>query len=399
VTDHKAGITLAETPPVSDRNTLASIVERVRPADLAERMVARFSDSNPGYRRLPQPVLAGQILDISRRNVELFFRYLAVGQPPGDEDLRAFRRSAKDRATEGMPLEDLLHAYRLGSRIGWHALEEAALEHERPSLLHGTEILLDYIDQVTAAVSQAYLEERQHLVSEEERQLRNLLDALIGGRTLPAELRGLAEQVGLPLSDCFRPFAAAVHEAPVRRHSELASALRDRGVLALTEGVRVAGLAPDDDAASMPELGDDVVVALAPSTPRANLASALDDMRLLADLGRRLGRTGIIAVDELLPELLLASAPRVANALIQRVIGPLEADRPQRTAYLIETLSVYLESGLDRRSAAKRLHVHPNTLDYRLRQVHELTTLDVHRPGDLVLVVLALRQQELSDTT
>jgi hypothetical protein len=298
-----------------------------------------------------------------------------------------------------MPLEDLLHAYRLGSRIGWHALQEAALPYERPSLLHGAGILLDYIDQVSAAVSQAYLEERQHLVSEEERQLRNLLDALIEGGTLPAELRGLAEQVGLPLSDWYRPFAAAVHEAPARRHSELASALRDRGVLALTEGVRVAGLAPHEDAASVPELGGDVVIALAPPTKRAKLASALDDMRLLADLGRRLGRTGIVAGDELLPELLLASAPRVANALTERVIGPLEADRPQRTADLIETLSVYLEMGFDRQSAARRLHVHPNTLDYRLRQVRELTTLDVHRPRDLVLVVLALRQQELSDTT
>jgi hypothetical protein len=360
-------------------------------------MVARFSGSIPGYRRLPQPMLLGQILDISRRNVELFFRYLAVGQPPGDEDLAAFRRSAKDRATEGMPLEDLLHAYRLGSRIGWNALAEAALVDERPSLLHGAEVLLDYIDRVSAAVSQAYLEERQHLVSEEERQLRNLLDALIGGGTLPAELRGLAEQMGLPLTDSYRPFAAAVHEAPARRHSELASTLRDRGVLALTEGVRVAGLAPDGDPASMPGLGGDVVVALAPLTPRADLATALDDMRLLADLGRRLGRTGIVAVDELLPELLLASAPRLAEAVTQRVLGPLQAGRPQRTADLVETLSVFLDSGLDRRSAARRLHLHPNTLDYRLRQVHELSALDVRRPEDLVLVVLALRQRELSD--
>jgi hypothetical protein len=362
-------------------------------------MVARFSDSIPGYRRLPQPVLVGQILDISRRNVDLFFRYLAVGQPPGDEDLAAFRRSAKDRASEGMPLEDLLHAYRLGSRIGWNALEEAALPDERSALLHGAEVLLDYIDQVSAAVSQAYLEERQHLVSEEERQLRNLLDALIDGGTLPAELRALAEQVGLPLTDQYRPFAAAVHEAPARRHSELASALRDRGVLALTEGVRVAGLAPNGNVASMPGLGNDVVVALGRSTPRADLASALDDMRLLADLGRRLGRTGLVAVDELLPELLLASAPRFASELRQRVLGPLETGRPQRTADLVKTLSVYLDSGLDRRSAATRLHVHPNTLDYRLRQVHELSALDVHRPEDLVLVALALRERELSDAT
>jgi hypothetical protein len=297
-----------------------------------------------------------------------------------------------------MPLEDLLHAYRLGSRISWSALEDAARPRERPSLLHGTELLLDYIDQVSAAVSHAYLAERQHLVSEEERQLRNLLDALVGGGALPAELHGLAEQVGLPLTDRYRPFASAVHGAPARRHSELASALRDRGVLALTEGVRVAGLAPDGDPGSMAALGDgDVVVALAPPTQRADLATALDDMRRLADLGRRLGRTGIVAVDELLPELLLDSAPRVAEVLRQRVLGPLQDGPARRTADLVNTLSVYLDSSLDRRSAAQRLHVHPNTLDYRLRQVHELTGLNLHRPEHIVLVVLALRQLELGD--
>ena len=389
-------MTLAETPPASDRDTLASIVQRVKPADLAERMVSRFQGSIPGYRRLPQHVLVGQILDISRRNVELFFRYLAEDQGPSHEDLAAFRRSAKDRASEGMPLEDLLHAYRLGGRIGWNALEEAALPQERPSLLHGAELLLDYIDQVSAAVSQAYLEERQHLVSEEERQLRNLLDALVAGGTLPAELRALAEHLGLPLTDRYRPFAAAVREAPARRHSELASALRGHGILALTEGVRVAGLAPDGDTLLTATLGSDVVVALAPPTARATLATALDDVRLLADLGRRLGRTGTVAVDELLAELLLASAPRVAGALRHRVLGPLEDGRSQRAADLLETLSAYLDTNLDRRRTARRLHVHPNTLDYRLRQVRELTGLDVHRPQDLVLVALALRQRELA---
>ncbi len=385
-----------DAKPTSDRDALAAIIQRVSPGDLAERMVTRFSDRIAGYRRLPQPVLAGQILDISRRNVDLFFRYLLDGEGPSDEDLAAFRRSAKDRATEGMPLEDLLHAYRLGGRIGWNALEEAALPHERSSLLHGAELLLDYIDRVSAAVSQAYLEERQHLVSEEERQLRSLLDTLVEGGTPPTELRALAEQLGLPLSDRYRPFAAAVPGALARRHSELASALRGQGILALTEGARVAGLAPDGEAPLPPALVEGVVVALAPATPRSTLASSLDDMRLLADLGRRLGRTGTIGVDELLPELLLASAPRVADALHHRVLGALGDHRPQRAADLLETLVAYLDSGLDRRRAAQRLHVHPNTLDYRLRQIHEHTGLDVHRPDDLVLVALALRQHELT---
>ena len=104
----------------------------------------------------------------------------------------------------------------------------------------------------------------------------------------------------------------------------------------------------------------------------------------------------MVAVDELLPELLLASAPRVADAIRHRVFGALERGRPQRASELLQTLTTYVDSKLDRRLAARRLHVHSNTLDYRLRQVHELSGLDVHRPDDLVLVVLALRQCELT---
>ena len=50
---------------------------------------------------------------------------------------------------------------------------------------------------------------------------------------------------------------------------------------------------------------------------------------------------------------------------------------------------------LDRREAAEQLHVHPNTLDYRLGRAAELTGLDLGRPDDLVLTVLALKQRAL----
>jgi DNA-binding PucR family transcriptional regulator len=37
----------------------------------------------------------------------------------------------------------------------------------------------------------------------------------------------------------------------------------------------------------------------------------------------------------------------------------------------------------DRRAAAHALHVHPNTVDYRLRRISELTGLSAHRTEDL----------------
>src|SRR5206468_4696284 len=127
----------------------------------------------------PESVIAGQILDVSRSNVELFFRSITELRGPTEEELVPFRESARSRAEEGLPLEDLLHAYRLGGRLGWQALMEAARPDEYPALLVGAELLMRYIDSVSAAVAQTYLDEHQHLVSEEERRQRALVEALI----------------------------------------------------------------------------------------------------------------------------------------------------------------------------------------------------------------------------
>jgi DNA-binding PucR family transcriptional regulator len=55
-------------------------------------------------------------------------------------------------------------------------------------------------------------------------------------------------------------------------------------------------------------------------------------------------------------------------------------------------VATYVGSGGNRRHAAERLHVHPNTLDHRLRRARQLTGLNLDDRGDLAVMVLALRQ-------
>jgi hypothetical protein len=371
---------------------LGAVIARVEPADVAERMVARFRSEIAGYRRLPEPVVAGQIYEICRQNVELFFRSILEDREPGGADLEEFRESARARAGEGMPLEDLLHAYRLGGRMGWQAITEAARDDERTALLGGAERLMDYVDRVSAAVAQAYLDERQHVVSEEERQLRELFDTLVCDGPVSAGLQELAETVGFPLLERYRPFSLSMPGAGAYEHAQMAESLRARGLLALTEGDRVSGL-DAGDGASLP--ADSALVAVGEPTARSDLPDALDELRLLGDLGRRLGRRGRLEPDAFLAELLLARSPRLAEMAYQRALGPLVAYAERRESDLIDTLAAFLECDLDRRRAAERLHVHPNTLDYRLRRVEELTQLDLSHPDDLVLTTLALKQRAL----
>jgi hypothetical protein len=381
----------------NERTLLSALVDRVSPPEIARQMVAAFRSEIAGYTRLPDSVLAGQILAVSQRNVELFFRSITELRGPTEEELLPFRESARSRAEEGLPLEDLLHAYRLGGRLGWRALLEAARPDEYPALLAAAELLMRYIDSVSAAVAQTYLDEHQHLVSEEERRQRALVEALIHPEREIPSLRDLAERVGFPLAERYRPFAKAVPGAPTHAHSQLASALRSRGVLALTEGDRVTGLAAEDadEAVFARPRG---LFALGKPVPRAELAAALDDTRLLIDLGRREGMDGAVEADAFVLELFLARAPDLASRLTERVLGPLEAYAERRSSGLLETLEAFLECGLDRRRAAQQLHVHPNTLDYRLRRIADLTGLEPGRPRDLALLELAVAQRKLTPT-
>jgi PucR-like helix-turn-helix protein len=385
---------MASTLTPTERDLLSALVDRVDSADIARRMVSAFRSEISGYTRMPESVLTGQIFDVSQRNVELFFRSITEMRGPTEEELVPFRDSARSRAEEGLPLEDLLHAYRLGGRLGWEALMEAARPDEYPALLVGAELLMRYIDSVSAAVAQTYLDEHQHLVSEEERRQRALVEALVHPERETPTLHDLAERVGFPLAPRYRPFAKTLPGAPTHAHSQLASALRARGVLALTEGDRVTGLAAEDVDESVFSRPHGLF-ALGGPAPRAELAAALDDMRLLLDLARREGLEGPVEADAFVLELLLARAPDLSSRLTKRVLGPLEDYAERRGSGLLETLEAFIACALDRRRTAQQLHVHPNTLDYRLRRIAELTGLEPGRPRDLVLLELALARRKL----
>ena len=74
---------------------------------------------------------------------------------------------------------------------------------------------------------------------------------------------------------------------------------------------------------------------------------------------------------------LLAGRPAAAPDHIARlVLGPL-TETAQR--HLLEALTAYIDSG-SANAAARALHLHPQSLRYRLRRVHELTGRDPRDP-------------------
>ncbi len=380
---------------MGDDTLIVEIVGRVDTERVSRGMVEAFRQEIESYRRLPDEMVHGAIADISRHNLELFLATLVEGRALTDEELLPFRESARRRATEGLPLEDLLHAYRLGGRLGWEALVEAATPEEQTALLPSVGALMGYIDRVSDAVTETYHDERHHLMTEEERRLHDLFDGLLTGVGIEPEVREVAERIGFPLVDRYRPFALRL-DSDARAHAcaQLATTLRQQGRLALADGDRVIGLAAAET--GVPVIDGSGTLAIGePARPGA-LTVGLEDARSLLDLAELLGLTGRLNVSDHLPELLLARSPQLGAALARRALGPLDDYAARRSADLMETLEVFMEAELDRRAAADRLHVHPNTLDYRLRRIEELTELSLSSPNDLALVSLALKQRRLA---
>lgn len=357
-------------------------------------MTAVFRAEIPSYRSLPETMLHGAVEEIARRNLGLFFRSLVDSRPLSDEELTPFRESARQRAAQGLPLEDLLHAYRLGGRLGWEALVAVAETGEQAVLLPSVARLMEYVDRVSDAVTDTYHDERRHLVSDEERRVQELFDGLQHTAPLDPRTIELAEQIGFPMEDRYVPFSIAVSDAPAHTHAQVAAALRQRGVLAVTNGDRVSGLLGRDSGSAVLHEAR-ALRAVGPPTPRAELAPMLDDLRLLIDVARRAGRDGDLRLEEFLPELLLARSPHLAAMLEDRVFGPLESAAEKGGADLLTTLEAFLGAALDRRAAAESLHVHPNTLDYRLRRIEELTGLLIADPDAVMLMALAIRRRRL----
>lgn len=72
------------------------------------------------------------------------------------------------------------------------------------------------------------------------------------------------------------------------------------------------------------------------------------------------------------------------NLYLQRTISPLLKDEE-----LLETLKVYIECNASLKQSAEQLHIHINTLHYRLKRIEEITTLNPKQFKDLVSLYLA----------
>ena len=91
-----------------------------------------------------------------------------------------------------------------------------------------------------------------------------------------------------------------------------------------------------------------------------------------------------------LPGLLAGIPPEVTLAFHERLLAPLTANDQENNVSLLGTLATFLDHDCSWSRTARALHIHVNTVHYRIRRIEELTGRDLARLADQIDLRAAL---------
>jgi hypothetical protein len=375
---------------------------------LSESMLEAILGEIGAYDRPASEALLSDVREHCRLHVDLLMKSLRAGRDPDRADLGFARDAAARRVHQGIPLDGLLQAFRVGHRTLWQAIVDeassSAAGREAAIALAGE--AMEYIDLASTHVAEAYLRESGQLAELIQRRRRDLLENLLAGR-LPSEAETETLGLGLEPDADLLVTVAWLHDVPDDEQDRALAGAAD--AIAASLGPRALVVVRQDEVAAVAPLAAKSPEAIGVALDVARATAESDGIRLrigvsgvcrgLTEVGahyleahQALRRTNlerpIVSLSELSPfEHLVASVDRSTRRSIAK-----EATRlgENGSGALLETLRTYLDSDLDVNRTAETLYVHPNTVRYRLRRIGELTGHDPQRfSGQVELLTIA----------
>jgi sugar diacid utilization regulator len=394
-------------------------------SDVVPAMLARYQDEIPEYATLDGQVLA-DVERVTRANTRALVHHLIEGTIFTSEVSITTREGAVRRAAHGVSLEAFLHACRLWGRIFWEtvlAICDPADPAQREAALRIAGRVMDHVDALALAATRAYVDGARSQWSEREVIQGDLLDTLISGRARAEVVERKLKALKLRSAESYVVVLARAADRDEATPERMLAGLRQ------TLGEARTRLRPQQ-ASLLVGVRSSEVVALYPVSGQQALDACRDEATVFADaLGAANSRVGvggwhqglsgvavsyaeareavavalapgcadrIVRFDDIVVDHMLRSSPG-AHALLRDTVAQIKAYDARRQSELMRTLEAYLDNGGNITRTARALHVHPNTVVYRLRRIGEIAGRDPARPQDLLVLSLAVRLDTIGD--
>lgn len=348
------------------------------------------------------PELRVDVRTTTRANVRVALLILSgQGARIKESPKELWRDTGRRRARQGVPLELVMNAFAMGSRVLWEALVARAAagptEVDDAVLLDAGRRVWSDLDVINEVVVEAYRRENRRLLRQDAQREQGVLDALLEGRGGDPEFVDEARSVlGIEPDDQVACVVALLDDAATQGFGLIEDRLERAGVRSRWH-VRSGTYFGLLSGALPTEAGLTALFSTAPPG-RVGIAHSSDGLAgfaaayLLATRAAETlprGELRVVSVTERLPQVLLAGSPHVAP-LLAEALGPLHTLPEAHASTLIDTLAALLRHDGSPTHAAEDLYCHRNTVIYRMKQIEQLTGRSLTDPRDKMLLSLAL---------
>lgn len=314
-------------------------------------------------------------------------------RPPSAKELTEIAQVARTRAQQGLSLETVLGAYRMGTRATWAVAAQRGRRAGVPAeiLLEFTDRTWEWVDAITAHAAAAHRHAELALARYDHQQLADFVIGAIRGTLPPPDLHERAASYGLNPHGAYGALRARATPPSTTYDLErqLMSAPQETQFLTVEDGDLVGIL----DVVQFTEVHAGIV-AVGPFGPLEALAESHRVASAVFLTAERLGLHGVHRLEQLRLVTAVASDESLAQLCEQRVLHPLERSRVGEKD-LLDTLRAFTSHGLNVERAARALVVHPNTVCYRLERIENLTGLNLGHLDDLVEVWWVLQARRM----
>jgi PucR C-terminal helix-turn-helix domain len=356
-----------ELPPA-----VATMIEPELPS-LGDEILAVIAEEVPEYAR----PLEGNFGRGLRLGVEEALRQFArlVADPDSGraQSREVYRGLGRGEMREGRGLDALQAAYRVGARVAWRRLSSVGLrEGLEPEVLCSlADAIFAYIDELSADSVEGFAQAQQVAASERERRRRRVLTTLLAETVELDALRAAAGEAGweLPRKLGLLACEPADLDKIARRLpiDALAGTFDEAGCIVLRD--------PDGPGrrAELERACAGRPAALGPTQPlaRAHVSWARARSALGAIRARALP-SQLCVVDDNLSAIAFFEAREPLRELSEKCLSPLARLTPAGRERMTATLKAYLDHRGNAPAMAEALHVHPQTVRYRLKKLREL---------------------------